>query len=439
MWQGIILLTCVIIIFLSTSIYKINAFLALIFASVLYGILSGMSVDTVTEYIKTGFGDVFYKTGLIYLFGIIIGVMLEKTGAAQLISESILKRIGKKKAALAMAFSGYVVSVPVNCDSGFLILSPMCRAISSNTGMNLIELNIFLACGLFLTHTLVPPTAGPTTVTAMLGADMGSVIAVGLFVAAITLLIVQFIFSKLHYFKKVLQAEKNEEKLEWHKLGKIACLQSFLPILYPLIMICMNTIANLESRPLGGGKTWEFFSTFGNPIVALFCAMIISFTLIPRKKCKIEFNEWIHTALREAATIVLINSSAGAFAEVISNSELMNKVQMIENVCTDGMSLLIPFLIAVVFKAIQGSSTVAMIATAGIITSFSHFMQINPVLYVLAIGAGSMVFSHTNDSFFWVVAQMTGLDVKDMLLHYTIPTTLTGICAFGIIYLLSLL
>lgn len=438
-WSLIILSMSILCIFICTSKYKINAFLVLLFVAFFFGIAIGIPLDRLIDDIKQGFGDMFYKTGIIYLSGIIIGVVLERTGAAYSISRFIFKVVGKKRIGIMAAISGYFVSVPINCDSGFIILFPMCKALASYAGASLLTVSIALACGLLATHTLVPPTAGPTSIAIMLGADMGQVIFLSLVIAGISILIGFFISKKTGYFKnfahKAIVNRNIMQQADDYKLP--SPFHSFLPILYPLVMICLNTVANLKFQPFGQGKLKFAISILGDPTVALLCAMLLSFTLIPYNKFKIALNEWIDDALKEAATIVLINSAAGAFAEVISDSPLIEQLSALKNFLPIEVGLIAPFLVAVIFKTAQGSSTVAMIASAGIISSLIPVFNLNPVLCVLSIGTGAMLFSHTNDSFFWVVAQFTKMDVKDMLKYYTIPTSFIGATAFILVLIIQ--
>lgn len=431
-WSLIVLSISILCIFISTSKYKINAFLVLIFVAFFFGIAMGIPLDCLIDDIKQGFGDMFYKTGIIYLSGIIIGVVLERTGAAYSISQFIFKAIGEKRIEIMAAISGYFVSVPINCDSGFIILYPMCKALSLNTSTSLFKVSIALACGLLATHTLVPPTAGPTSVAIMLGADMGQVIFLSLIIAAISILMGLLISKKAGFFNGYVNEEVtnryNEQQFGDYKLPNP--LHSFLPILYPLLLICLNTVAGLSFEPFGHGRVKFLISILGDPTVALLCAMFLSFTLIPCNKFKIALSEWIDDALKEAATIVLINSAAGAFAEVISDSPLIEQLSVLRNFLPVEIGLVAPFLVSVIFKTAQGSSTVAMIASVGVISPLISEFNLNPVLCVLAIGSGAMLFSHTNDSFFWVVAQFTKMDMKKMLKYYTIPTAFIGITAF---------
>lgn len=438
-WSLIILSMSIFCIFICTSKYKINAFLVLLFVAFFFGIAIGIPLDRLIDDIKQGFGDMFYKTGIIYLSGIIIGVVLERTGAAYSISRFVFKVVGKKRVGIMAAISGYFVSVPINCDSGFIILFPMCKALASYAGASLLTVSIALACGLLATHTLVPPTAGPTSITIMLGADMGEVIFLSLVIAGISILIGFFISKKMGYFKNFAhKASVNRNIMQQAGDYKLPSpFHSFLPILYPLVVICLNTVANFKFQPFGQGKLKFAISILGDPTVALLCAMLLSFTLIPYNKFKTALNEWIDDALKEAATIVLINSAAGAFAEVISDSPLIEQLSALKNFLPIEVGLVAPFLVAVIFKTAQGSSTVAMIASAGVISSLIPVLNLNPVLCVLSIGAGAMLFSHTNDSFFWVVAQFTKMDVKDMLKYYTIPTSFIGATAFILVLIIQ--
>ncbi len=435
-WSLIILGIAILCIFICTSKYKINAFLVLIFVAFFFGIMIGIPLERLIDDIKKGFGDMFYKTGLIYSSGIIIGVILEKTGAAYSISRFIFKVTGEKRIGIVAAVSGYFVSVPINCDSGFIILFPMCKALASYAGVSLLAVSIALACGLLATHTLVPPTAGPTSVATMLGADMGQVIFLSLIIAGISISIGLFILKKTSFLTHFINKEFANRDNMVQQVSDLKLpnpFHSFLPILYPLVVICLNTVANLKFRPFGEGKVKFAISILGDPTVALLCAMLLSFTLIPHDKFKIALNEWIDDALKEAATIVLINSAAGAFAEVISDSPLIEQLSALKNCIPIEVGLVAPFLVAVVFKTAQGSSTVAMIATAGIMSPLISTFNLNPVFCVLAIGAGAMLFSHTNDSFFWVVAQFTKIDVKDMLKYYTISSSFIGVTVFILI------
>lgn len=439
-WSIIVLLISIGVIFLCTSKLNINAYIVLISVAVFYGFATGIPPLELVESIKNGFGELFYKTGLIYLSGIIIGVVLDKTGAARSIAHMIFKMIGPKKAINVAAASGYLISIPINCDSGYIILYPMCRALANYIGAAPIALGTALAAGLLATHTLVPPTAGPTSVTLALSADMGITILFSLIVAAVAVFGGLFIARKLGCIAECKLTDAAQSvHFEMCQSNCPNAFHSFIPVLYPLCAICLSTFANLDARPFGDGSFYTIITILGDPTIALMCALYLSFTLINKKDYKVAFNGWLDEALKDAAAIVLINSAAGAFAEVISVSPLIDQLNHLLTSLPLDIGLLAPFLVAVIFKTAQGSSTVAMIATAGIMTPIIATSDIDPVFYVLAIGAGAMMFSHTNDSFFWVVSQFTGMNVKDMLKHYTIPTAIVGCTAFLCILVLQFL
>lgn len=432
MWEIIIFIIAIIIIFIGTSKLKINPFLVLLFSAFFYGLASGMNPSDVIFSVKSGFGDIFQKTGLIYICGVIIGLILDKTGAAKSIAQFILKITGKKGAPIGIALSGCAVSIPVNCDSGFVILSPMSKAVSKTTKISVIVLNVALACGLYTTHTLIPPTAGPTAVAGLLEANFGELILLGLPIAIVSTLLGLFFINRL------MKGKENPESIESEAFDNQKlpnAFHSFLPILYPILLICLNTIANLETKPFGNGQVFNVLNILGEPMIALLVGMLISFTLIKKSQLKIALTEWCDEALKIGSTIILINSAAGAFAGILKASTLIEFISTNETLLKYGLFSM--FIIAAILKTAQGSTTVAMVTTAGIVAPLMPSLGLNPAICVLAIGAGSMVFSHANDSFFWVVTQFTGMSVKDAMKKFSLTTAVIGMMSFIMILLLN--
>ena len=432
MLEIIIFIIAIAIIFIGTSKLKINPFLVLLFAAFFYGLASGMNPSDVISSVKSGFGDIFQKTGLIYICGVIIGLVLDKTGAAKSIAQFILRIIGKKGAPVGIALSGCAVSVPVNCDSGFVILSPMSKAVAKTTKISIVVLNVALACGLYTTHTLIPPTAGPTAVAGLLEANFGELILLGLPIAIIATLLGLVFINKLVKGKESCEIVE-DEKIDNQKLPN--AFHSFLPILYPLLLICLNTIANLETKPFGNGTLFNVFNILGEPMIALLVGMLISFTLIKKNQLKVALTEWCDEALKIGSTIILINSAAGAFAGTLKASTLVEYISSNGTLIQYGLFSI--FIIAAILKTAQGSTTVAMVTTAGIVAPLIPSLGLSPVICTLAIGAGSMVFSHANDSFFWVVTQFTGMSVKDAMKKFSLTTAFIGIISFLMILLVN--
>lgn len=435
LWSVLSLIICIITIFFITSRYKANAFITMLFVAFLFGFINRINPVDMTDAIKTGFGAIFEKTGLLYISGIIMSVILEKTGATISIATSLINVLGHKRLPLSATISGYIISIPINCDSGFVILSPVTKSISSRTGISLVMINTALACGLYATHTIVPPTAGPTAVAKMLNADIGLVILLGVVVALLSSICGFLTVTFLNRNHKKSQSELVEEPVITRKLPSFA--HSILPIIYPIIMISLNSICSLSSKPLGGERFVKLIGFLGDPVIALLSSVLIALTLVPKSSIREALDSWIDEALKYAAPIILINSAAGAFANMLVASPMVNYIQ--SNIPTLKSGIVIPFIIAAIFKTAQGSSTVAMVTTSVIIAPIISTINVNPVLCTLAISAGSMLISHTNDSYFWVVTQLTGMDVKTAFKYYTIPTAVTGISAFAIVLLLSII
>lgn len=431
-----LLVVAVALIILCSSKLKINAFLVLIGVAYLYALAIGMPPIEIMEVIRNGFGGLLTKVGLIYLCGTMMGTILEKTGAAVSLTRFILKLVGKKNAPLAMGLSGFIVSIPVNCDPGFIILNSVNKGLSMDTGISMAVMAVALAGGLYSTHTLVPPTAGPIGVAGVLEANLAYVILYGAIVALVAT-VVAWLWATRVCKKcdlKPKEAMSYEEVLA--KFGRIPSAgHALLPILWPLFIICMASFADMPSHPFGDGPIVDVIRTLGNPSLALFCSVLIAFTLVPKSSMREAWSTWIQDGMKDAAMIMFVTAAGGAFGAVLQASPMVDYIS--EAMATMNLGLLLPFVIAAVLKTAQGSSTVSMITTAGIVAPLLGQLGVDPAICVLAIGSGAMCVSHTNDSYFWVVSQFSGMDVDVALKNYSIMTGIIGIVSFGCTYLLS--
>lgn len=433
----ILLVVAVGLIILLSSKLKINAFLVLIGVAYLYALAIGMPPIEIMETIREGFGSLLTKVGLIYLCGTMMGTILEKTGAAVSLTRFILRLVGKKNAPLAMGLSGYIVSIPVNCDPGFIILNSVNKGLSIDTGTSMAVMAVALAGGLYSTHTLVPPTAGPIGVAGVVGANLAHVILYGAIVAFVATIVAWIWATKKckNVDLKPKEAMSYEEVVA--KFGRIPnAAHALLPILWPLFIICMASFADMPSEPFGNGPVVQVIRVLGNPSLALFCSVIIAFTLVPRKNMKEAWSTWIQEGMRDAALIMFVTAAGGAFGAVLQASPMVDFIS--DAMSTMNLGLLLPFVIAAVLKCAQGSSTVSMITTAGIVAPLMSQMGIDPAICVLAIGSGAMCISHTNDSYFWVVSQFSGMDVDVALKNYSVMTGIIGVVSFICTYILSL-
>jgi gluconate:H+ symporter, GntP family len=348
-----------------------------------------------------------------------------------------LKMTGEKHSALAMNLTGFIVSIPVFCDSGFVILSRLNKALSKKSGISLVVFAISLAAGLYATHVFVPPTPGPLAAAAALKADLGLVIFLGLIVALPVSLTgyfwAKFISKKVNVVvKEETQNEEDPEKLPGN-------LVSFAPIIFPIILIALKSIADYPTHPFGSDWIFQILTFVGNPVIALLMGVILAFAL--KHSAKDSHFDWTVKGLKEAGVIILITGAGGAFGEIL-------RAGGIGDIIGSGLSdfhvgILLPFILAAVLKSAQGSSTVAIITTAAIVSpllgSLGLSSEISKALTVLAIGAGAMTVSHLNDSYFWVVAQFSDMDTSTALKSQTMATLLQGLTGIAIIYTLNII
>ncbi|MGC8901784.1 MAG: GntP family permease [Fervidobacterium sp.] len=441
-WLVILLLLSIFFIVYSTVRWKLHPFLALIFAAFLYGILSKMNLGDVVKSITDGFGGTVSSIGIVIVAGTIIGIFLEKSGGAFRMAEAILKLTGRKNVPLAMSIIGYIVSIPVFCDSGFVIITPLNKALTKRANISLATTGIALSLGLYATHTMVPPTPGPVAAAGTLGADLGLTILMGLIIS-IPAIIVGWIFS-IKVASKVQidpEPELSEEEINKKMKESPSTTSAFLPIVLPIVLIVLKSLSDFPTKPFGDGSLKTFIGFIGHPVTALMIGTLIAF-ILPKKIDREIFSMtgWVGQAVQQAGIIILITAAGGAFGKVLQNSGIANVIgQYLANA---HLGMWLPFIIAAAIKTAQGSSTVAIITTASLLAPLLEPMGLtSPIakaLTVVAIGAGSMVVSHANDSYFWVVTQFSKMDVKTGYKLQTLGTLLEGLTAGVFVWIFSL-
>lgn len=440
-----LLIGIVLLIFLILKT-KIHAFLALIIASVVIGIIGGMTPgDTVTA-IQNGFGSTLGNIGIIIGFGVMMGQIFEISGAAERMAKTFLKIFGKKNEELALSLTGFLVSIPIFCDSGFVILAPIAKAISRRTKKSIVALGVALASGLVITHTLVPPTPGPLGVAGTFGVDVGQFILLGI-VIALPLAIVALIYAK--WLSKRIYQIPSEDGDGWIRTtyqepvynllsnesdeDLPSAFISFLPIVLPIILILINTVSKAV------GATDGIFSILiflGTPIIAVGIGLVVAiYTLALHTDKKTVINE-MEKGIKSAGIIVFVTGGGGALGEVLRASGVGNYIA--EGIAATAIPVIIlPFIIATLIRFVQGSGTVAMITAAGITAPIVAAAGGNMLLGAFAACMGSFFFSYFNDSFYWVVNRMIGIEeTKDQIRVWSITTTL--IWAVGFVELLIL-
>ncbi len=438
----LIFLLCILFIVFASTRFKIHPFLSLLAAAFLFGLLSGMPLEKIIESVNSGFGGTIGNIGIIIVAGIIIGAFLENSGGAQTLANFVLKIVGKKRVHTAMGLIGYIVSIPVFADSGFVILSSLNRALTKKAKLSLAGTAIALSLGLTASHTMVPPTPGPIAAAGIISADLGMVILIGL-CTSIFGLIVSILFAKF-IGKKVFvdpQFEDETEEIKTESKYHPTVFKSFLPILIPIILIVLRSVGEFPTHPFGEGQLRTILGFIGHPVVALFIGVFISFFL-PEKfnKDMLGTAGWVGDALKSAAIIILITGAGGAFGKVLQNSEIATLLG--ENLRDTGFGLWLPFIIAAAIKTAQGSSTVAIITAASIVAPLLGSMgldtEISKAMAVIAIGSGAAVVSHANDSFFWVVTQMSGMNINQGYRTHSLGTIILGFSSMIFLTVLNL-
>ncbi|EFB77394.1 GntP family permease [Subdoligranulum variabile] len=435
---GVIFLA-VLVMIIAISKFNLHPFIVLVVISIAVGLACGLDTVTVINTVKSGFGNILASIGIVILCGTIIGTILEKTGAALTMANTILKIVGKKRSVVTMGAMGYVTGIPVFCDSGFVVLSPISRALAAQSNTSLAVMATALSGGLYATHCLVPPTPGPIAMAGTLEADLGLTILVGLLISipavAVVILYATKISSKIDI---PANPEYTIEELT-EKYGKLpGALHSFSPILLPIVLIGLSSIASLPSLPFGEGAVYAFLNFIGNPVVALLLGVFLSMTLIPKSEQKNTL-EWVTKGVTDSAAIIAITGAGGSFGEIL---KLLPIADATTGLLATGLGVLVPFVIAMILKLAMGASTVAMITTAGMVapmlTNMGLTSPLGRVLVVMAIGAGSMVASHANDSYFWVVSQFSDMKTSEAYRCQTGMTAVMGITVIIIVYILSL-
>lgn len=435
----VLLILAVAFIVVSTTKFKLHPFLALIFAAIGLGLLSGMPFAEIVNSVNSGFGDIVGHIGLVIVIGCIIGTFLEESGGAYVMAQGIVRLAGKKRVPLAMLIVGCFISIPVYADSGFVILSPLNKAITKKSGISLACTAIALSLGLTITHCLVPPTPGPVAATAILGADLGLVILVGLivsvFVAAESYFFVTRYASRTYIDPDPdgeITVEEDDAK------DKPSALRSFLPVVVPLVLIVFKSISDFPGAPFGEGVAASVLRFIGEPVIALIIGMILSFFL-PKKFDRelLSTTGWVGKSLTSAAVIIMITAAGGSFGMILRNSGIADILG--ESLAGANVGIWLPFIIAAALKSAQGSSTVAIVTTASLIAPMMEALGfVSPVgkaLAVMSLCSGAMVMSHVNDSFFWVVTQLSGMNVKTGCKLHGLGTLLGGLTAMLVVWI----
>ena len=436
----------IVVMIVAISKFKVHPFLSIMSVSLILALLAGIPLGDIANVIGAGFSGTFSSIGIVIILGALIGTVLEQTGAALKLADMVVKLVGQKNPELAIELMGWVVSIPVFCDSGFVILDPIRRAMVRRTKTSSVAMTVALSAGLYISHVFIPPTPGPIAAANTLGIGDNLLLVMGLGVAASILpLIAGLLFAK--YIGKKVQSAETADSAENVKTyeelvasyGKLpGGFNALAPIIVPIILMALGSIASMAGWT---GIAFDLFNFLGKPIIALGVGTICAVIQLATTKKLDKFYDMTNDTLKVTGPILFVTAAGGVLGKVIATSDMVNFITAHATVLGT-VGIFFPFLLAAILKSAQGSSTVAITTTAGIVApllgaiGFTSPAEI--ALVVMAIGAGAMTVSHANDSYFWVVTNFGGMKAEDGYKTQTMCTLLMGIASIVFIWVISL-
>ena len=448
---------------------RMHAFPSLIISAILIAILSeGISFSESISMVTAGFGSTMTSIGIVIGFGCIMGIFLEKSGAAKRMALTILKLVGVKRADVVLGLTGFVVSIPVFCDSGFVILSSLAKEFSRLTKKSMVGLGGILGMGLYITHFLVPPTPGPLAVVSTfqqegLAVDLGMFIIYGLLLSIPVFIFSVYLFrwfgnkypdfvvpyeidrskyteAQLVVLDKIdakIKAGKELENSDFEELLSTEKLPgagiSFTILLLPVLLILANTVVGQTA--MATSMVGQVITFLGNPVIALFVSLCLGAFVLARDLDNKTVVNMMNDALKDAGPIVMITAAGGALGAVVKATGAAQI--MADAIVAVGIpGVLVPLLIGTIMRFPQGSGTTAMITGSAIVAPMVATLGINPYIAGLAICMTAMCPSFLNDSYFHVVTNFSGMDIKTSLKTWTIGSILVPVVG-GIILIIA--
>lgn len=433
---------------------KVHPFLALMSISLVLSLVVGLPLAKIPTMIGEGFSGTFKSIGIVIIFGAIIGTVLEKTGAALKLADLVVRVVGQKRPELAMLIMGWVVGIPVFCDSGFVVLNPIREAIRKKILANPVGMAVALSAGLYASHVFIPPTPGPIAAAGAVGLSHNLLLVIGMGVlVSIPVLIASYAFAQ-YIGRQISVAEEKEAdntiqqsyEALLKQYGKLPSgFLSLAPIFTPILFMALGSICKI----LGvGGDFGTLMQFLGSPIIALGIGVIFAIILLISSGKMGEFDSLTNDTLKLVGPILFITAAGGVLGNVITQAGFVDYIKQNAHVISTA-GIFFPFIISAILKTAQGSSTVAIITTASIMGMFSAndslmfalglTSEVAAALTVMAIAAGSMCVSHANDSYYWVVTNFTKLTPQQGYRTQTMLTLIMGLVGMLTVYVLSLI
>ncbi len=435
----LIFAAAIILMVVAIARWKVHPFLAILGTAILLAALLGVPFADIPNVIGKGFGGVSSGIALVIIFGTLIGSVLERTGGAVALARAVERVVGKRHPRLAMMLIGWIVSIPVFCDSGFVLVSPIGKSLARRSGISPVPLMLALAAGLFASHVFIPPTPGPVAAAGMTGLENNLLLVIGLGIVVSLLSLIPAYFFAARFGKENSENSENSESPE----PSVSCnaTLAFLPIVLPIVLMALGSVAALASLPAGVAATLTFL---GKPVIALMIALLSCLPLLMQTEMTSKFYDITQSSLKTAGPIIFITAAGGVLGAVVVASGFVDIIKESGD-ALKALGVVFPFIIAAILKSAQGSSTVAITTTASMMGMFNDSgsmmsalgftSPLAAALVVMAIGAGAMTVSHANDSYFWVVTGFGGIKARDGYRTMTLMTLIMGLTAILLIAL----
>jgi gluconate transporter len=431
-----VLLIAIVLLIVLITVFKFNAFIALILVSLLAGLSAQMPPVEVIKAVQKGMGDTLGSLTLIIAFGALLAIILSDTGAIKRISQGLIDAFGVRYLNWAMALTGFVVGIVMFYNAGFILLLPLVFSIARRTGISLIQVGLPVAAALSVTHGFLPPHPAPSGIASLFGANVGLVIIYGIIVAIPAIILAGIALPR---FLKGMDIKPSDKLFPEKTDEQDAPLPNFWPSLIaaiaPVVLMAVATIGDLVLAK--ESMIRQVLSFVGDPGLALFIGVFVAILLLGQYKNFAATMQKTGTAIESVASILLIVSAGGAFKQVLIDSGIGEQLTAL----MQGVSLsplILGWLIATLIRVSLGSATVAGLTAAGIVQPLLASGSASPELMVLAIGAGSLMLSHVNDTGFWMFKEYFGLSVGQTFRTWTVMESIVGVVGLIGVLLLSL-
>ncbi|MDQ0873127.1 GntP family gluconate:H+ symporter [Paenibacillus sp. V4I3] len=420
--------------------FKTNPFIALIVAALFMGLISGMKLPDIVKSFQDGVAGTLGFIAIVIGLGTMLGKMMAESGGAERIARTLIRVFGEKNVHWAMMVVAVICGIPVFFQVGVVLLIPLVFVIAKHTGTSLVKIGLSLVAGLAVVHSLVPPHPAAMLAVGIFHADLGKTILLSIFVAFPAAAVAGPIYGS--YIAKKVLVEPTGELVEQFTKAQQKELPGFgitlFTILLPVILMLLATLVDVTLPATSGLRIVVDF--IGSPVVALLISLIFAFYSFgfARGYDKNDLLKFTNDCLGPVASIILIIGAGGGFNKILISSGVSDAIAKLATGAHIS-PLVLAFVIAGIIRAAVGSATVAMTTSAGIVAPLAATIPgTSPELLVLAVGAGSIMLSHVNDSGFWLIKEFFNMSVAQTLKTWTVMETILSFVAFGIVLLLSL-